>query len=172
MKKGVLRMVRVVFKSVTFNFLKLLSKLSHTILTLKSQIEKALRKLGNKQENDLQQETEEVSRRIGEPRVDPRPTQPPTPVRLKNELQETEEISRKIGEPRVDPQPKQPPTPIRVRKIGRPTVGPQPKQPPNPIRLRKIKEVTITSQTTFVGLRKIGVATVNPRPKKTPRPVR
>ena len=170
--KKLLRIIRVIFKQTTFKFLKLLSKLSHTILTLKSQIEKGLRKLGNKQENHLQQETEEISRKIGEPTVDPQPTQPPTPVRLENELQQTEEISRRIGEPRVDPQPPQPPTPIRVRKIGVATVNPRPKQPPNPIRLRKIGETTITLQTTFVGLRKIGVATVNPRPKKSPRPLR
>lgn len=172
MKKRVLRIIRVVFKSVTFKFLKLLSKLSHAILTVKSQIEKALRKLGNKQENHFQQETEEVSRKIGEPTVGPQPKQPPTPVRLKNELHETDEISRRIGEPTITPRPTKPPAPVRVRKIGRPTVGPQPKQPPNPIRLRKIGQATITSQTTFVGLRKIGVATVNPRPKKTPRPAR
>ncbi|MBW4449079.1 MAG: hypothetical protein KME38_20020 [Spirirestis rafaelensis WJT71-NPBG6] len=172
MKKRLLRIIRVVFKSVTFKFLKLLSKLSHAILTLKSQIEKALRKLGNKQENHFQQETDEVSRKIGEPTITPQPTQPPTPVRLKNELHETEEISRRIGEPRVDPQPTKPPTPIRVRRVTEPRVTPRPKQPPNPIRLRKVAEVTITSRTTFVGLRKIGVATVNPRPKKSPRPVR
>jgi hypothetical protein len=155
MKTRVLRAIRVIFKVGRSRFWKLLSKLSHTIITLKSQIKKGSRKLGNKQENHLQEETKEVSRRIGEPTVDPQPTQPPSPLRLENELQQTEEISRRIGEPTVDPRPTQPPNPMRVRRVTEGKVDPRPKQPPNPIRLRKI-----------------GVATVNPRPKKTPRPPR
>ncbi|WP_143598200.1 hypothetical protein [Tolypothrix sp. NIES-4075] len=142
-----------------FKFLKLLSKLSYTILTLKSKIEKSSRKLGNEQQNDLQQETEENSRTIGEPRVDPRPTQPPTPARLDNELDQTEEISRRIGEPRVDPRPTQPPTPARLdneldqteeisRRIGEPRVDPRPTQPPTPIRVRRIGEPRVDRRTT------------------------
>jgi len=130
MNTRVLRVIGDFFNATRFKLLKLLSKLSHTILTLKSQIEKGLRKLGNKQENHLQQETEEISRRIGEPTVDPQPT----PIGLENELQETEEISRKIGESTVTPQPTKPPNPIRVRKIGVATVTPQPKKPPRPLR--------------------------------------
>ncbi|MGI8503619.1 MAG: hypothetical protein ACR2LR_21180 [Hassallia sp.] len=126
MKTRVLRVIQVFFQSGALEFIKVLSKLSGTILKMN--------KSGNKQENPLQEQTEEVSRKIGESTVDPQPTQPPTPVRLKNELQETEEISRKIGESTVTPQPPKPPNPVRVRKIGVATVTPQPKKPPRPVR--------------------------------------
>jgi hypothetical protein len=128
MKTRVLRVIQVFFKSAALKFIKELSKLSRTILKLKSQTQKSMNKSAHKQENPLQEETEEISRRIGEPTVDPQPSEPPTPVRLE------EEISRRIGEPTVSPQPPKPPSPIRVRKTGVATVTKQPPKPPRPLR--------------------------------------
>jgi len=141
MNTRVLRVIQVFFQSSALKFINVLSKLSGTILKTN--------KSGNKQENPPQEQKEEISRRIGEPKVDPQPTKPPSPIRvreigeptelptpvpLENELHETEETSREIGESKVDPQPPEPPNPIRLRKIGVATVNPQPKKTPTPRR--------------------------------------
>ncbi len=144
MKTRVLRVIRVIFKPGRFKLIKVLSKLSHTILKLKFQIKKSMKNLGNKHTNHLQEETEEVSRRIAEPTITPRPKQPPSPIRV-----------REIEEPTVNPQPTQAPNPIQLRRKTEPTITPRPSRPPTPVRLRKIT-----------------VGTISPRPKKSPRPAR
>jgi hypothetical protein len=115
MKMRVLRVIQVFFKSSALKFINALSKLSRIILKMN--------KSGNKQEDPLQEQTEEVSRRIGESRVDPQPPKPPTPVR-----------AREIPESTDDSQSTQRPNSIGVRKIGVSKVTKQPPKPPRPVR--------------------------------------
>jgi hypothetical protein len=82
-------------------------------------------------ENELEQ-TEEVSRKIGEPTVDPQPTQLPNSLGV-----------RKKGVATVSPQPPEPPSPVRVR----PTVDPQP-----PFGLPRIKESSVNPLRSERGI--------------------
>ena len=118
MKTRVLRVIQVFFKSAALKFVNVLSKLSRTILKLKLQIQNGMNKSGNKQENPLQEETEEISRRIGESKADPQPPEPPTPLR-----------AREIEESTVNPQPIQLPNSIGVRKKDEFKITPPPPPP-------------------------------------------
>lgn len=102
MKTRVLRVIQVFFKSGALKFINVLSKLSRTIFKLKLQIQKGMKKSGNKQENHLQQETQEISREIGESTVDPQSIQLPNSIGV-----------RKAGEFKITKQPPKPPRRVR-----------------------------------------------------------
>lgn len=95
MKKQIMNVIPLSLKSTTVKFFKLL-------LNLGEKIQNFLLNFSSKTLNHQEEEKEENSRKIGESTINPRPTPPPSPIRV-----------RKAGVATINPRPKKVQNPRR-----------------------------------------------------------